>query len=347
MHEESKLELRLTTQWYTSRSRCVPGSRKSGRSRNVKLSPETKAGRYSDDGVVVRTDKLLRACYAMHPTVQEIVDAVDYLKPKIVTPLVKPFNATLRDVKEALQANCTHSFVYNDYRTGPPEHISPLGQGHKGAVETVRSFPPVPQAATDVEMCGSSSTFSPCIPLEEGGKNLSKLLSSPVPFKAYQRPQPFFDSPPPFSPESIGTRMSQGQNSDTDISDCRWESSPSPSPVKIKKKTVLRKHPAVYRNREGGSGDAQKSPNSSTRRSLFNIDASPMRFNKILWKDKKEEATTTTSDGSITIAAEEAAQVTIDDEGSEGASTTDFEEVASNASNSQSQSLAASSQHDF
>ncbi len=36
---------------------------------------------------VLRTPKGLKVCYSMHPSLAEAVAVIDYLKPKIVTPL--------------------------------------------------------------------------------------------------------------------------------------------------------------------------------------------------------------------------------------------------------------------
>ncbi|OXA45181.1 Protein artemis [Folsomia candida] len=66
---------------------------------------------------VIRTPKRLTVCYAMHPSLEEIVSVIEYLRPKILTPLVMPFASSLQEIKEAFRKYCGHSFIYNDYRT--------------------------------------------------------------------------------------------------------------------------------------------------------------------------------------------------------------------------------------
>ena len=41
---------------------------------------------------------VLKVCYAMHSSLNEITKVIDYLEPKVVTPLVIPKNSSLKEV---------------------------------------------------------------------------------------------------------------------------------------------------------------------------------------------------------------------------------------------------------
>jgi len=70
------MELRLTSMWYTM------------------------LGASSNSDVVVRTSKRLNVCYSMHSSLEEIGRTIDYLRPSVVTPLVKPFQSSMEDVRQ-------------------------------------------------------------------------------------------------------------------------------------------------------------------------------------------------------------------------------------------------------
>jgi hypothetical protein len=70
------MELRLTSMWYTLLA----------------------SDRQVDKAAVHRTSKRLSVCYSMHSSLQEIVKTIDYLKPRIVTPLVMPCQSTMEEV---------------------------------------------------------------------------------------------------------------------------------------------------------------------------------------------------------------------------------------------------------
>lgn len=103
--------MKLSSMWYSIRPqitnvtavsplavlRALRG-RGRGRGRSRGVGPEGNLLMEKKMATVIRTPKRLSVCYAMHPSLEEIVHVIEYLKPKIVTPLVMPFASTLHEV---------------------------------------------------------------------------------------------------------------------------------------------------------------------------------------------------------------------------------------------------------
>lgn len=99
------MEVKLSSAWYTLQNQDdledeveEIGIQRGGRRR--------KRGKKKLPGIrydaVVRSGKRLSVCYAMHSSLQEVVDTIDFLKPEVVTPLVVPFGASLAHVSHYL-----------------------------------------------------------------------------------------------------------------------------------------------------------------------------------------------------------------------------------------------------
>ena len=73
----------------------------------MEKSRKSNSGVFGENDTVVRTSKRLNVCYSMHPSLQEVVDVINHLRPKIVTPLVKPVGAEsiteVRDIEIILK----------------------------------------------------------------------------------------------------------------------------------------------------------------------------------------------------------------------------------------------------
>ncbi|CAL8138248.1 unnamed protein product [Orchesella dallaii] len=83
---------RLSSMWYTSRAKA-------------------------DRRNILWRGKNLMLCYSMHSSLEEIAQTIDYLKPKIVTPLVLPVRSKVTEIYEALKSSSTHGFKFEDYRS--------------------------------------------------------------------------------------------------------------------------------------------------------------------------------------------------------------------------------------
>ncbi|ODM97014.1 Protein artemis [Orchesella cincta] len=83
---------RLSSMWYTSRAKADR--------RNVSWNGKT-----------------VMLCYSMHSSLEEIAQTIDYLKPRIVTPLVLPIKSQVSEIHEAIKSYTTHEFRFEDYRS--------------------------------------------------------------------------------------------------------------------------------------------------------------------------------------------------------------------------------------
>jgi len=90
MKGKSSLVIRLSSMWYT-------------------LSPSIP------DNIFARKGNTLTVCYAMHSSLIEVGQMIDYLKPRIVTPLVLPRGCNRKELEFGLKSVSEHPYTYKDY----------------------------------------------------------------------------------------------------------------------------------------------------------------------------------------------------------------------------------------